>query len=167
MNTKVKTNHVGSMVKDLYDKKKSKRGKWSDLEYIFQVKAAGVLKFGHLAQELLSSEHVNANIEKKEAVSRLVSTLASDLSTFYETLEGIYALHKDKKGFILGGDDLVLSYQCYESYMQTDTELQAIVIPTMAIITAEIAKVEETVIKNNSVAEPIMLENLETPTKQD
>lgn len=146
MNTKVKKGSaVGSAVKELYDRKNTRRSRWEDLEMVYLAKAQAVVQFGRTAQELLSNEVVNSNIKQKQIVANLVKTLAQDLTVFAETLEGIRARHAHKKGFIIDGDDLVLSYECYESYIQTDEELQAIVIPTMALITAAIQEVEDTV----------------------
>lgn len=163
MSYKVKKNTaVGSAVKDLYDKKHSRRSRWQDLEMVYRAKMEAVGQFGQLAKDLLSDSIVNDNIKQKQIVANLVKTLANDLTTFADTLQGIRARHSHKTGLIINGDDIVLSFECYESYMQTDEELQAIVIPTMALITAAIQEVENTVIANNAVEKTNIVENVVT-----
>jgi hypothetical protein len=120
---------------------------WDDLKGIYNTCQAALTTMTSRIVDIYNTNGLAHFIENKAEIAQLLRGLRQDRKEFQDELTAIYKLHADKFG---GSVESYLdreSLEIFESYRNWQAKFEAVYVPTVERLVAEVAAVGDRIVK--------------------
>lgn len=126
---------------------------WKELEDIYFAAANSIIQIGVNVNAAIAQPYVAKILSTNEEFLVAHKGLIKDLDAFTDRLANIHSKHCEHKGVIKSQEDNILAINCFEEYINWDTQFKAVTLPTVLTIMDHVGAVASEILKQEVVEE--------------